>query len=360
MGTVVRSTTATPRGLGRLRAYTASVSRTPSAKLPPQTMGLSQASAAVVLALSLGSGASTCHGQSSGEPSKDPSTPAADISLPGVDTSSLMPREKREWTARVSELLAPCSDVPVSVAQCVQEKRKCSRCVPAAKFVAKMVRDGMSQEQIEQGYHARFDADKLKSVDVGKAPFKGPEGAPVTLVEFADFECPYCALMSPVLEKTWQQHSGDLRYVYKFMPLSGHPHGEISSRAAVAAMMQGKFWEMHDKLFANRDHLEQTDLDTYAKDVGLDLVKFHQDALSQATTDWLAADRKQADALGVQGTPTIYINGREFDIRQDLDEWIGQELGPDAKPALLPSPAPSAVAPPRPTLPGAPSATPSH
>jgi protein-disulfide isomerase len=320
-------------------------------------MGSSQAALAFVLAFSFSSGASTCHEQSGGEAPKDPSAPPAEVTLAGVDTSSLMPREKREWSARVSELLAPCSDVPVSIAQCVQEKRKCSRCVPAAKFVAKMVRDGMSQEQIEQGYHARFDADKLKSVDVGKAPFKGPEGAPITLVEFADFECPYCALMSPVLEKMWQQHQQDVRYVYKFMPLSGHPHGEISSRAAVAAMYQGKFWEMHDKLFANRDHLEPADLETYAKQIGLDIPRFHKDTESQATTDWLAADRKQADALGVQGTPTIYINGREFDVRQDLDEWIAQELGPDAKPTT-PLPVPSAA--PKPSSSGAPLAAPGH
>lgn len=307
-------------------------------------MGYSQAATAVVLALSalsLGSGASTCHGSSGDETPKDPKTPVLELTLPGVDTSSLMPREKREWTARVTELLAPCSDVPVSIAQCIQEKRHCPRCLPAAKFVAKMVRDGMSQEQIEHGYHARFDADKLKSVDVGKAPFKGPEGAKVTLVEWADFECPYCAIMSPILEKMWEQHAQDVRYVYKFMPLSGHPHGEIAARAAIAAMDQGKFWEMHDKLFANRDHLEQPDLDTYAKEIGLDLARFHKDAESQATTDVIAADRKQADALGVQGTPTIYINGREYDIRQDLDEWIGQEIGGDSKPATSAAPAPS-------------------
>ncbi len=306
----------------------------------------SQASAALVLAISLGSGASTCHGQSAGESSKDPAAPLPDITLPGVDTSSLMPREKREWTARVTELLAPCSDIPVSVAQCVQEKRKCSKCLPAAKLVAKMVRDGMSQEQIEQGYHARFDPDRVKSVDVGRAPFKGPQGAPVTLVEFADFECPFCAVMSPVLEKMWEQHPQDVRYVFKFFPISFHAHGELTARAAVAAMDQGKFWEMHDKLFANRDHLEQADLDLYAKEIGLDLARFHKDAESQATTDWLAADRKQADALGVAATPTIYINGREFDAKQDLDGWIAIELGSSAAPA-------------RPLSPPAPSATPS-
>ena len=301
-------------------------------------MGYSQAASALILAFSMGSGASTCHSQSGDQTAKDPKAPASDLTLPGVDTSSHMPREKREFTARVTELLAPCSDIPVSIAQCIEEKRHCGRCLPAAKYIAKMVRDGMSQEQIEQGYHARFDADKLKSVDVGKAPFKGPEGAPLTLVEFADFECPYCAIMSPILEKAWQAHSHELRYVYKFMPLSGHPHGEISSRAAIAAMDQGKFWEMHDKLFANRDHLEQQDLDGYAKEIGLDLARFHKDAESQATTDVIAADRKQADALGVGGTPTIYINGREFDVRQDLDEWIAEELGPAGKPAASASP----------------------
>jgi protein-disulfide isomerase len=305
----------------------------------------SQLKTVLALALSLASGASTCHGQSAGESSKDQAAPLPDITLPGVDTSSLMPREKREWTARVTELLAPCSDVPVSVAQCVQEKRKCPKCLPAARFVAKAVRDGMSQEQIEAGYHARFDADKVKRVDVGQAPSKGPVGAPVTLVEFADFECPYCAFMSPVLEKMWEQHAQDVRYVYKFMPLSGHPHGELTARAAVAAMAQGKFWEMHDKLFANREHLEQADLDLYAKEAGLDLARFHKDAESQATTDWLAADRKQADALGVVGTPTIYINGREFDVKQDLDEWIAQELGPDARPPLPLAPPAASSAP---------------
>jgi protein-disulfide isomerase len=170
---------------------------------------------------------------------------------------------------------------------------------------------------------------------------KGPIGAPITLIEFADFECPYCAMMAPVLEQVWQQRSQEVRFAYKFMPLSGHPHGEPAARAAIAALAQGKFWEMHDKLFANRDHLEQSDLDAYAKELGLDLNRFHADMVSQATTDRLAGDRKQADSLDVKGTPTIYINGREFDVHQDLNEWISQETGETGKAA----PAPSAAAP---------------
>jgi protein-disulfide isomerase len=276
---------------------------------------------------------STCHGQSGGEVSKDPSTPSADVNIPGVDISSLTPREKKEWSGYVSSLLAPCSDVPVSVAQCAIEKRNCSKCVPAARYVLKAVRDGLSQEQVEKSYHNRFDPDKVRSVDIGDSPAKGPVGASVTVIEFADFECPYCAMMAPVLEEAWQQHSQQMRFVYKFMPLPAHPHGELAARAAIAALDQGKFWEMHDKLFANRDHLEQSDIDGYAKELGLDLNRFHADMESASTTDRIALDRKQADGLEVKGTPTIYLNGREFDIHQDLNDWISQETGESSKPS---------------------------
>src|SRR3984957_6406397 len=268
-----------------------------------------QVTAGLFLLLSLSTN-STCHGQSGGEVSRDPSAPPPEVTIPGVDSSALTPREKKEWSGYVGTLLAPCADVPVSIAQCAIEKRSCSKCIPAARYILKAVRDGMSQEQVEKSYHGRFDADKIRSVDVGTSPSKGPVGAPITVIEFADFECPYCAMMAPVLEQVWQQRSQEMRFVYKFMPLSAHPHGEIAARAAIAAMDQGKFWEMHDKLFTNRDHLEPPDLDQYAKDIALDLARFHKDAESQATTDWIAADRKQADALGVAGTPTIYINGR--------------------------------------------------
>jgi protein-disulfide isomerase len=289
---------------------------------------------------------STCRGQSGGEVSKDPSTPSTDVTIPGVDISALTPREKKEWSGYVSSFLAPCTEVPVSIAQCILEKRSCAKCAPAAKFILKAVRDGMSEEQVEKSYHNRFDPDKVKNVDVGDSPTKGPAGAPITIIEFADFECPYCAMMAPVLEQAWQQRSHEMRFVYKFMPLLGHPHGEPAARAAIAALDQGKFWEMHDKLFANREHLEQTDLDGYAKELGLDLNRFHADMQSAKTTDRIAEDRKEADALDVKGTPTIYLNGREFDIHQDLGDWIAQETGESPKP-------PPAASGPKPASPAA-------
>ena len=297
----------------------------------------------VLLLLGSAGGASTCHGQSSGgEVSKDPAG-QADVTLGGVDTSPLTPREKKEWSKYVSDLLAPCSDVPVSIAQCVQEKRSCARCLPAAKYVLKGVRDGLSGEQIEKSYHNRFDSDRIRNVPIDGSPAKGPESGPITIVEFADFECPFCGMMAPVLEKAANERKSQVRFVFKFFPLSGHPHGEIAARAGIAALSQGKFWEMHDKMFANREHLEQGDLDSYAKEFGLDLTKFHADMQAAATTERIQRDKKSADALDVKGTPTIYINGREYDPHQDLNEWINLELGSSAETKETPKPAASAA-----------------
>jgi predicted DsbA family dithiol-disulfide isomerase len=269
---------------------------------------------------------STCHGQSNGsEVSKDP-VPASEVSLTGVDASALTPRERTEWSTYVSEFLSPCADTPVPIAQCVREKRACAKCLPAAKYVLKGVRDGMSREQIEKSFHSRFDADKIKSVPLDGSPARGPESAPITIIEFADFECPFCAMISPVLDKTWTDKKTQIRFVYKFLPLSGHPHGDIAARAGFAAWQQGKFWEMNHTMFANREHLEQSDLEGYAKDLALDLTKFKSDMQSQGATDRIAQDRKLADSLDVKGTPSIYINGRDYDVHQDLNDWVNLEL----------------------------------
>jgi protein-disulfide isomerase len=284
-------------------------------------------SASLILLLAL-TGGSTCRGQSqNGEPvAKDPSSSAPEVTMPGVDTSALTPRERKEWSTYVSEFLAPCPDVPVSVAQCVQEKRPCGKCLPAAKFVLKGVRDGQTRDQIEKAYKNRFDADKIRDVPIDGSPSKGPESAAVTIVEFADFECPFCGVMAPVLERARAERNEHVRIVYKFMPLGGHPHGEPAARAAIAAGNQGKFWEMHKKLFENQKRLEQSDLEGYAKELGLDLARFRSDMNAPATTERIERDRKLADKLEVKGTPTIYINGREFQAGQDLNDWIALEL----------------------------------
>ncbi|MCL2723670.1 MAG: thioredoxin domain-containing protein [Polyangiaceae bacterium] len=250
----------------------------------------------------------------------------SDVVLEGVDTSSLTPREKKEWGSYVSEFLSPCQNVPVSIAQCVQEKRPCSKCLPAAKYILRGVKDGLTRELIEKSYKNRFDPDGIKDVAIDGSPAKGPESAPVTIVEFADFECPYCGQIAPAVDKLVEQRKNQVRLVYKFFPLPGHPHSDIAARAAIAAWRQGKFWEMHHALYSNQRHLEQSDLDSYAKELGLDISRFHADMQSNETTDRIARDRKLGDDVKIEGTPSFFINGRAVDNRQDMSDWISLEL----------------------------------
>jgi protein-disulfide isomerase len=286
---------------------------------------------------------STCGKSTAEDATKE--KPVAEVTLEGVDTSALTPREKKEWGLYVSEFLSPCQSVPVPIQQCVQEKRACSKCLPAAKLVLRGVKDGMTREQIEKMYKGRFDTSGLKNVPIDGSPVKGPEGAPITIVEFADFECPHCGEVAPMLDKVVETHKNDVRMVFKFYPLPGHPHADIAARAAVAAMNQNKFWEMHHALFTNQRHLEQTDLDSYAKELGIEVSRFHADIQASATADRIAKDKKLGEDLQIGGTPTIFINGRLFDGRQDLNEWISLELAnASADAGAAPAPAASGAA----------------
>jgi protein-disulfide isomerase len=256
----------------------------------------------------------------------DPQTASNDTSGYGVDTKDFTPREKREFSAYVNELAAPCAEVTVPIAQCLREGRPCSACLPAAQAIGKAVREGMAREQVEKLYKQRFDVASAKTIPLDGSPSRGPEDSPVVLVEFADFECPFCQKLAPELDAVWEKRQTKLRFVYKFMPLQMHMHGEIAARAAIAAQAQGKFWEMHHILFSRGQHLEQSDLEGYAREVGLDVDRFRADMASPATKARIDSDRKLADDLGVKGTPTIYIDGHEYDTKVDLAEWVDQEI----------------------------------
>jgi protein-disulfide isomerase len=231
----------------------------------------------------------------------------------------------------VSELLAPCPSVPVSVAQCVRENRSCAACLPAAKLLAKQVRAGRSRSQAEDAFYSRFAADRVRAIDVDGSPSKGPSSAPITVVEWADFECPHCKHAGAIFEKLVDDFPGKVRFVFKQFPLPVHPHGASAARAVVAAGGQGKFWEMHHALFAHQNALEPKDVEGYAKDIGLDLKKFQADLEAEATSDRITRDRTQGEKLGISGTPTVYINGREYnfgklDVADDLTDWIKLEI----------------------------------
>ncbi|HEX4447892.1 MAG TPA: thioredoxin domain-containing protein, partial [Polyangiaceae bacterium] len=271
-----------------------------------------------------------------------------DVVLAGVDTSPMTPRERHAWSSLVTSLFAPCAEVPVSVAQCVQENRACGGCVRAAKWVARAVRDGASESQIEHSYKDRFDPSAVKILPLDGSPTRGPDDAPVTIFELADFECPHCREAVSTLDAVMAAHPGKVRLVYKSFTLPFHVHGEPAARAAFAAGDQGKFWEMEHLLFERQEHLEDADLERYAGMLKLDIPKWKADMASAATTTRINDDHKLGEDLKLKGTPTIYIDGRELDVEEDesLEDRVATELGTAPAPAAAPASAaaaPSAV-----------------
>ncbi len=276
------------------------------------------------------------------------------VKLEGIDTSALTPREQREWSTYVSELLAPCSDQPVSLAQCIRESRPCSLCLPAAKFLVQRVTRGGTRSQVEAAYRTRFSPDTAKSVDEGDAPSKGAKSGPVAIVEWADFQCPYCGAAAPVIDKLVDQYPESVRLVFKNYPLASHEHSEIAARGAVAAGKQGRFWEMHHKLFESQaTGLDRDVVVRLAKELGLDEKRFAVDLDSEAVADAVNRDRKQAEKLELRGTPMIYINGRHFELEQfnlleDINDWIELEIeqrtGKKVTAKKVDAPAPAAAA----------------
>jgi protein-disulfide isomerase len=142
-------------------------------------------------------------------------------------------------------------------------------------------------------------------------PALGPETAPVTIVEFSDFECPFCLRIHPTLKQVMDEYEGQVRLVFRQFPLNNiHPHAQKAAEASLCADAQGKFWEMHDAMFENPRELAVADLKTRAAEIGLDEQAFATCLDSGEFSDEVAADLDAGRALGVTGTPALYINGR--------------------------------------------------
>jgi len=152
--------------------------------------------------------------------------------------------------------------------------------------------------------------DLAASVDPDRDHIRGPEDAPITVVEYGDFECPYCGQAEPVIRELLAGR-GDVRYVWRHLPLSDvHPQAQMAAQAAEAAAEQGAFWEMHDLLLGHHDALRPGDLVRYAGELGLDVERFRDDLRRNTGAARVAEDVDSADLSGVSGTPTFFINGR--------------------------------------------------
>jgi len=169
------------------------------------------------------------------------------------------------------------------------------------------------------------------AVDVAAVgPSMGPETAPVTIVEFSDFQCPFCSKAEPTIKRVLADYAGKVRFVFRDYPLPFHEHAEKASEASHCAEEQGVYWPMHDALFANQDKLDVEGLKKLGAGVtGMDQAKFDRCLDSGEMRDQVATNEKAGEAVGVSGTPHFFVNGHSLDGAQPYEEFrkaIDREL----------------------------------
>ena len=181
------------------------------------------------------------------------------------------------------------------------------------------------------------------AADAGADPphAHGPVNAPVTIEEFGDFQCPPCGLLHPILKTMEAEFGSNLRVIFREFPLvPAHEHALAAARAAEAAGLQGKFWEMHDLIFTNQNSWKDAFdvrpiFEEYARKIGLNLERYRQDLSSEIVQNRIFLDGKRARSLGVKGTPTVFMNGREIPFEslapEKLRTLISAELGKRAQ-----------------------------
>ena len=168
---------------------------------------------------------------------------------------------------------------------------------------------------------ARPDPNKRYTIDTKGSPATGRDDAKVVIVEFSDFQCPFCARVSPTMKQIQEEYGDEVRIVFKHLPLQMHSRAAAAHSAAEAAHRQGKFWEMHDRIFANQGSMSPETYAEYAREIGLDMGRFGKDVASADVKKKVDGDAAEAARLGVTGTPAFFINGRFLSGARPFDSF---------------------------------------
>ena len=250
---------------------------------------------------------------------KDPGTvpadpdkvvPASEVTdAKGVDLSRLTDPQKTTFFQLINSEPSACGKAH-SLAVSLKDDASCRDSLSVSQFIADALASGASVSDIKENLEPLVASLKPREINIQGRPVYGNERAPVTVVVFADFECPHCRQEAPVLRQAIDQFRGRAKLVYKHFPLGGHVRAKAAAIATVAAMEQGKFWEMHDIVFENQMALEDTDIRKYAQKIGLDMGKFDAAYKVKKGQDLVEADRVEGEKLEISGTPAVFVNGR--------------------------------------------------
>lgn len=230
---------------------------------------------------------------------------------PGVDTSKLSDAQRGVFFQIINTEPSAC-DKPHSLARSLQDDPSCRDSLVVSQLVADALASGASPSDIKHDLPLVVEALQPRDIPVEGRPIYGAERAPVTVVVFADFECPHCRAEAPVLRKAVDQFRGRARLIYKHFPLMGHDRAKAAAIATEAAHEQGKFWEMHDLVFENQTDLSDEKLYAFAQEIGLDMEKFKAAYASGKYKSVVEKDKADGEKLEISGTPAVFINGREM------------------------------------------------
>jgi protein-disulfide isomerase len=237
--------------------------------------------------------------------------------LGDVDLSGLTPVQKKALLKVLREEDCTCQ-CGMKAAECILKDTNCGYSRGLAKIAIQGVKDGKSLIEISKLMDASPKAHRPKileapvTIPVDGSPVRGPADARITLVEFSDFECPFCSAAVKQVDIVMAAYPKDLKLIYKQFPLSMHPHAELAAEASLAAREQGKFWEMYEVLFKNFQRLSRENIMVWAKQIGLNVDKFKADLDSHKYKAEVSKDIADGEAANVYGTPAFYINGKQY------------------------------------------------
>jgi protein-disulfide isomerase len=238
--------------------------------------------------------------------------------------------QKKMLATLMDKYPSPCGKAH-SLKTSLESDKSCKRTPFAVNYLKFLVSLDLPQEEVQQHYESRFVTPTIGRCKPG-APIRGDEKAPLTICEFSDFQCPHCKAAEPILKKILEEYKGRVKLSFKNFPLSSHADAKPAAAAAVAAGLQGKFWQMHDRLFEHQDKMSAADLEKDARELKLDVDKWKRD-LATASAQ-VEADRGEGLALKVDHTPTIYIGDREYKgpLKYEfMKDWVDEALAASSK-----------------------------
>lgn len=253
--------------------------------------------------------------------------------LPGVDLTGLTPAQKTVALTVMRSEACGCG-CGMMIAQCRINDPKCAISRRWSDMVVKDAAVGKNVEAIRAAIVklANEPPPLLESpvkLSIDGDPMRGPANARVTVVEFSDFQCPYCAKAVGEVNTVLSKYPKDVRLVFKQYPLDSHSQAALAAEASLAAQAQGKFWELHDKMYANFRSINRVRILAWANEIGLDMKRFEADLASHKYAARVASEERQGDNAGVEGTPTFFIDGKRLNASFEqgvVGPIIAQEL----------------------------------